>query len=752
MVWQRFSFDDATQTIYFADGPSETTTGGSVTTAYAATWDGTLGTDGWATLDGGITTGYAHGMLFVSATRIYLYGNFSVLGSATTLSPGYDFNVARWDGTKWNFLGTAGTTNGRVREVAYDADGDLLYAVGDFTTIYGTAANRVAAFDGSSWSALGTGANSTVQSCCLDGDQRLYITGSFGSVGGVANTVRIARWTGAVWQSLCTSISGTGYMVRHDAANDAVYLSGNMSNVNAVASTDLLARYDVAGDAWSSVGDFSDGDDTMIYAIAIASDGTLYVGGEFVSNGTDVAARATDGTWTDLGADPYTLDPTQSNFQPIHLTVDGSGNVCTTRNAGGDYILKAGDTTWTRIDALASALYAPDIVLSSSVATVAETGTTDTFTVALAAGPDDTIVLSVTSADTAEVTVSPATLTFTAGNFSVPQTVTVTGVNDSVVDGVTATAVTVAVDTDASTGTDYDAVASRAVSVSNTNTTAAAAPTVSVATLALSEDGDAETFTVLLSAGPAAAEVVVLDVASSDTSVATVAPATLTFTSGNYNAAQTVTVTPVSARGPRAGPTARSTATVTLTVNQAATTADEFDGLTIDPIAISWTAAAASAESNPICFAEPERCMVMLANGREVPITALRPGARVLLADGTGAAVDSVRYEVKRHEPLVTLARNLLGYRHARLEVTREHLVLMQRHRQHLVVPAPRVPGAGVNRADRVRTAHIVLRDGRHGLVMVNGVWAETADVRGCPEARRATLLGRQPIKALLGK
>jgi hypothetical protein len=50
---------------------------------------------------------------------------------------------------------------------------------------------------------------------------------------------------------------------------------------------------------------------------------------------------------------------------------------------------------------------------SSGSTGVTETGSTDTFTVVLDAQPASDVVISVSSGDTGEVTVSPATLTFT---------------------------------------------------------------------------------------------------------------------------------------------------------------------------------------------------------------------------------------------------------------------------------------------------------------------------------------------------
>ena len=66
--------------------------------------------------------------------------------------------------------------------------------------------------------------------------------------------------------------------------------------------------------------------------------------------------------------------------------------------------------------------------------TVTEAGSTATFTVVLGAQPDSDVVISVTSGDTGEATVSPATLTFTNGNWNSTQTVTVTGVDDNIID------------------------------------------------------------------------------------------------------------------------------------------------------------------------------------------------------------------------------------------------------------------------------------------------------------------------------
>ncbi len=64
-----------------------------------------------------------------------------------------------------------------------------------------------------------------------------------------------------------------------------------------------------------------------------------------------------------------------------------------------------------------------------------EAGGTDTFTVVLSSQPTEDVTIGMSSSDSTEGTVSPTSLTFTIGDWSIEQTVTVTGVNDQVADG-----------------------------------------------------------------------------------------------------------------------------------------------------------------------------------------------------------------------------------------------------------------------------------------------------------------------------
>ena len=181
------------------------------------------------------------------------------------------------------------------------------------------------------------------------------------------------------------------------------------------------------------------------------------------------------------------------------------------------------------------------VVESGGSTSVSESGTTDTFTVVLNAQPASNVVLKISSSDTGEATVN-STLTFTAANWNSAQTVTVTGVDDSLVDGTQTSTITVAVN-DGSSDNNFDPVNDQTVSVTTTdNDVAGFTITQSGGSTSVAETGTTDTFTVVLNAQPASN--VVLSISSADTGEATVT-SSLTFTSANWNTPQTVTVTGV---------------------------------------------------------------------------------------------------------------------------------------------------------------------------------------------------------------
>ncbi len=176
--------------------------------------------------------------------------------------------------------------------------------------------------------------------------------------------------------------------------------------------------------------------------------------------------------------------------------------------------------------------------------TTTEAGGSDTFTIVLDSAPTANVTIGLSSSNTAEGTVAPSSVTFTTANWNTPQTVTVTGVDDAVVDGnVSYTIVTAAA---TSTDSNYSGLDASDVSVTNIDNDVAGSPGITVnptSGLTTTEAGGTATFTIVLDSAPTAN--VTIGLSSSDTTEGTVSPSSITFTTGNWSSPLSVTVTGV---------------------------------------------------------------------------------------------------------------------------------------------------------------------------------------------------------------
>ena len=186
------------------------------------------------------------------------------------------------------------------------------------------------------------------------------------------------------------------------------------------------------------------------------------------------------------------------------------------------------------------------------------------------AQPSSDVVIGVSSGDTDEATVSAASLTFTNSNWNSAQTITVTGVDDSIIDGSQNTTITLTVN-DGSSNNNYDPLVDQTVTVATADDDSPGF-SKSKTNVSVSETGTTDTFTVVLTQAPNSN--VVIDVSSGDTDEATVSPSSLTFTTGNWNSAQTVTVTGVD----DANVDGSQNTTITLSVNDGSSD-NNFDSL-----------------------------------------------------------------------------------------------------------------------------------------------------------------------------
>ena len=131
---------------------------------------------------------------------------------------------------------------------------------------------------------------------------------------------------------------------------------------------------------------------------------------------------------------------------------------------------------------------------------VAEAGSTDTFTAVLNSKADRQCgIFMLLPVILEKPQFSPATLTFTTGNWNTAQTVTVTGVNDSIDDGNVNSTTTIAINTGSTADSTYDSVSSQTVTVTTADDdTAGFTVTQSGGSTSVAETGSTDTFTVVL--------------------------------------------------------------------------------------------------------------------------------------------------------------------------------------------------------------------------------------------------------------
>nr|MCU0567675.1 hypothetical protein [Oculatellaceae cyanobacterium Prado106] len=178
------------------------------------------------------------------------------------------------------------------------------------------------------------------------------------------------------------------------------------------------------------------------------------------------------------------------------------------------------------------------ITLSPLSGNTTEAGGTATFTAVLTSQPTADVTLTFTSSDTSEGTVTTS-VTFTAANWNIPQTVTVTGVDDAIVDGNIPYTINTVI---SSTDSLYSAIGIAPINVTNTDNDIPEVTLTPTNGLVTTELGATASFTAVLTSQPTAD--VTLTLTSSDTTEGTVT-STLTFTSANWNTPQTVTITGV---------------------------------------------------------------------------------------------------------------------------------------------------------------------------------------------------------------
>ncbi len=174
--------------------------------------------------------------------------------------------------------------------------------------------------------------------------------------------------------------------------------------------------------------------------------------------------------------------------------------------------------------------------ISPATLTIVE-GKTGTYTVVLDTEPVGDVTVAIAGTTNTDLSVNNTSLTFTSDNWDTPQTITVTAQEN----GDTADEAAVTITNTASSDDDdtYDSVAagSLEVTVMDNDTEGVS---VSPTSLTVTE-GQTATYTIVLTTEPADDVTITIN-DPTDNSDVTAGPASLTFTSDNWDTAQTVTV------------------------------------------------------------------------------------------------------------------------------------------------------------------------------------------------------------------
>ena len=258
----------------------------------------------------------------------------------------------------WNHVGTNGASppgpalNGHVNEML--AVGTVLYVGGDFTNVGGPAGDKIAKWNGTSWSSIGSAPladNGHVRAIATYGG-RVYAGGTFLNAGGNPNADYLAVYDGVSWKPFC-NVSGAAFNLQVNALQVVgadLFVGGTFQNANNVADGDYLVRCNMNTGAMSTtrVGGLTG----PVYAMALTSDGKLYVGGNFGNLGspTSNAVRVAwyDGTWHGLGTTAIggIVRSLHAIGTDVYVASDG---VNIGGNAKADHLVKWNGTSYSSV-------------------------------------------------------------------------------------------------------------------------------------------------------------------------------------------------------------------------------------------------------------------------------------------------------------------------------------------------------------------------------------------------------------------
>lgn len=244
----------------------------------------------------------------------------------------------------YSMPGMVGPGGGLVTAVLRDDSSDAVYAAGEFTYAGTAQAKNIARWDGTQWNALGSGLDITANALVKDSSGTLYAAGSGGGGGGIGigpSSNDMYTWDGTNWTPWASALPGRSTI--HDMvvlSNGDIIVAGDFQGIDGVQINNV-ARYD--GTVWTPIDPNNEPDDD-VFDITVTANG-FCIGGYFENIGTKAAKGAAcwDGRgWSPIGAG---ID---GNVHALHSLGNGEFLAAGQFRVGSAYgLAKFDGSTWS---------------------------------------------------------------------------------------------------------------------------------------------------------------------------------------------------------------------------------------------------------------------------------------------------------------------------------------------------------------------------------------------------------------------
>jgi glucose/arabinose dehydrogenase len=228
----------------------------------------------WAALASG-TDGLVRAVATDANGNVFVAGSFNTAGGVAVN------NIARWNPTTgWSALGSglSGTVNTLL------VQGTEVIAGGTFSNAGSTVVNNLARWDGANWQAIGNGTDGPVRALAANGSD-LFVAGNFTQAGGnLANN--IARWNGTAWNNLGGGTNNEVRSLVFSPGQQALFVGGNFTLAGST-TVQSIARWSTAN-GWQALGSGLAG---FASALTLLPNGDLIAGGSFTTAGGNPAER-----------------------------------------------------------------------------------------------------------------------------------------------------------------------------------------------------------------------------------------------------------------------------------------------------------------------------------------------------------------------------------------------------------------------------------------------------------------------------